>query len=173
MRWHGGGRGEVRRAAQPLLGDETFTCQAFPDYPARNLSFLPLASYGTCILGWGDVYRLCPCHLELLVGRNHTLLLTAPPHLEQPMHRKGVQHMCVKKQIMWLGSLWICSFILSCLPFFFWVEDTPNIFQDPQNQLFPKWPLRAPLSLSLNIRKIHHSSYLSITDITSGQSNGW
>lgn len=132
----GGAGVGVRRAAQPLLGDETFTCQAFPDYPARNLSSLPLASYGTCILGWGDVYRLCTCHLGLPVSRNHTLLLTASPHLEQPMHRKGIQHLC--EETNYVIREFVNLFIHSFLPFFFWAEDTPNIFQDPQNQLFPK-----------------------------------
>ena len=92
----GSGRGWEGNTASP--GGMTFTCQACSDYPARNLPFLPLVTYGICILDWGDVYRLCTCHLELPVGRDHTWLLFASPHLEQPLHRKG-SNTCVKKQI--------------------------------------------------------------------------
>ena len=114
QQWQGRGEGNT---ASP--GGMTFTCQACSDYPARNLPFLPLVTYGLCILDWGDVYRLCTCHLELPVGRDHTWLLFASPHLEQPLHRKG-SNTCVKKQIKWLGSLWICSFFLFFLSSFGW-----------------------------------------------------
>ena len=107
----GGGEGNT---ASP--GGMTFTCQACSDYPARNLSFLPLVTYGICILGWGDVYRLCTCHLELPVGREHTWLFSASPHLEQPLHRKG-SNTCVWRSK--LSDCGVCEFVQS---FFFFLS---------------------------------------------------
>lgn len=63
----------------PLLGNQTFTCPAFPDYPAKNPSFLPLASYGTCVLGRGNGVQIA-CVLVTWSFPWPEIMHCSPPH---------------------------------------------------------------------------------------------
>lgn len=104
----GSGRG-MGRATQPLLGAWPLPARpAQITQPEISPFFLlsPMA-----FASWAEgMCRLCTCHLELPVGRDHTWLLCASPHLEQPLHRKG-SNTCVWRSK--LSDWGVCEFVHS------------------------------------------------------------
>lgn len=86
LQWH-------RQAAQPYYGLSWGTWP-LPIRPSQitQPELLPFFIFHPMApVSWfgGVVFRLSACHLELPMGRNHALLLSASPRPKEPLHRKG------------------------------------------------------------------------------------
>lgn len=62
-----------------LLEEFDLYLTGHPKSPSQKSLFFLFPSMPPVVLGWGAVCRPCTCHLELPVGKNHTLLLSSYP----------------------------------------------------------------------------------------------